>query len=170
MVSLLFGGSEMDNLTVLSCTYKEVYDKEYNYLEFSDRLEMQKMVFLMKELGSSCGSYSFMWYKYGPYSQELQNEILGLDCNITSKIQYTQNAQQSIKTIKGILKKNPGIYDLTKWIEAVASIHYLRRYIYSSFNDNYILDKIKEFKPYLNDDFSNKIAYNISLELLSGMG
>ena len=63
---------------LLKPVFKSIFNKEFNASEFEDRLEMQKAVYLLQNMGISVGDYRFLWYKHGPYSQTLQNDILNL--------------------------------------------------------------------------------------------
>ena len=47
--------------------YKEIYGKEFT-ASFDHRMEMQKAVYLLTEMGVPVGNYGFYWYLHGPYS------------------------------------------------------------------------------------------------------
>lgn len=157
----------MNNSDVLSSAFSQVYSRQFKSSSFDDRLEMQKMAFLMKELGTSCGDYSFVWYKYGPYSQELQNDIIRLTCDSDGEIVFTPKAIHNMERIREILNVQHNNYTCAYWIEAIASVYYLRKYIYPFLEKNDVLVKLKALKTYLEDDQLNDLAYNISTKLLS---
>lgn len=66
--------------TLLASVYQDVYGEKFTSDDFSKRMKMQKLIYLLQEAGISIGDYNFHWsnhgpYKRGPYSQQLQNDI-----------------------------------------------------------------------------------------------
>ena len=63
---------------LLKPVYQEVYGDRFNASLFESRMEMQKAIYILQEAGIKVGDYDFLWYKHGPYSQGLQDDILCL--------------------------------------------------------------------------------------------
>ena len=55
--------------------YKMLYGRNFHYGNFDQRLEMQKAVYLLQDMGVPIGDYGFRWYQHGPYSQNLQDDM-----------------------------------------------------------------------------------------------
>ena len=85
---------------LLKPVFKEVFERDFDPHQFADRLEMQKMIYLLHNKGISVGNYSFLWYKHGPYSQTLQNDILKLNSVPDIKLSFSEDAARVITMIK----------------------------------------------------------------------
>lgn len=44
---------------VLKEIYRKVYDESFNYCEVDDRIKLQKVVYLLENMGVQVGDYSF---------------------------------------------------------------------------------------------------------------
>ena len=55
--------------------FKKIYGSDFDYGNFEHRLEMQKAVYLLQDMGVPVGDYGFRWYQHGPYSQSLQDDM-----------------------------------------------------------------------------------------------
>lgn len=159
------GDSFMNNKSILRCVYNYIFDKDFEVKNFEDRLLMQKSVYLMQEMGTSCGDYDYFWYKFGPYSQSLQNDILDMlnntsECDVNNfKEHLTDRAKANLDNIKGIIAKNPSTsYSNKEWLEAIASLHFLKNYMFLTYSDEKLLEELSNRKSYLNDKEANKIA------------
>lgn len=141
--------------------YDLVYDDAFSYGDFNCRLKMQKMVYLLQELGTSLGDYGFRWYKFGPYSQSLLDDMYassGLPCN---SISYSADSSSNIETLHQIMKTKTE-YASQTWAECLASILFIKKYIMpSSASDDEILEELVKRKPHLNQSDTNKLALNI---------
>ena len=82
---------------LLAPIYKDVYGEQFSSGNFSDRMKMQKLIYLLQEAGISIGDYNFHWYKHGPYSQQLQNDILVTNGNFDRDIRYSETAKIIVK-------------------------------------------------------------------------
>ncbi len=63
--------------------YKMLYGRNFYYGNFDQRLEMQKAVYLLQDMGVPIGDYGFRWYQHGPYSQNLQDDMYYEDGHIS---------------------------------------------------------------------------------------
>lgn len=145
--------------------YERIFNKSFSYGNFEDRLQMQKMVYLLQEEGVNIGHYGFDWYKHGPYSQVLLDDMYMEDRTITNFVNYTSDVEKRIDCLKSIFGDENN-YGMKNWTECLASIHFLRKKIMgSNATKEDVLQELKNRKPHLdNDDLNNK-AY----EYIEGM-
>lgn len=150
----------MENSDILLRIYKDLTGTDLNPAEKENRVIMQKIVFLLSELGLTVGNYKFVWDRYGPFSQSLQNDINEIKQDDTpfSGV-FSESVQQSIIFVKRILQKSEETsYGFRNWIEAVASLLFLKKYMYPSFNWDQINTKLVSLKAYLSNEEDNKEA------------
>lgn len=134
--------------------YQQVFNKEFEYKNFDDRLKMQKLIYLLQELGIGVGDYRFSWYKHGPYSQNLLD-----DSYISSggRVTFTPEAEQIVFELAEILN-NSVSYEAVDWIECLGSLRYLKSNAKPNSSDEEILAILKTKKSHLNDDIANQEA------------
>ena len=149
----------MSDAAVIHAVFKEIFGKEANFYEFDDRLKAQKAVFLLQELGVSCGDYSFGWYKYGPYSQQLQNTLIS-PYSEQADISFSDAGKSAIGKVKAMLNVPHADYSDETWLEAIGSIRYLKARWYQTATKDSILKKLSELKPNLDNNDLNVIAYD----------
>lgn len=143
---------------VLKPIYKKIFGHEFDRFSFNDRLEMQKVVYLLDDLGISVGEYSFTWYKHGPYSQVLQNDIL-CGSEISPSIKFSVESEKIILKLKEVLFSKDISYSICEWSECLGSLHYIKENILpSNASDELVLEELVERKPHLNRARDNEIA------------
>lgn len=146
--------------TLLAPVYQDVYGEQFISGDFSKRVKMQKLIYLLQEAGVSIGDYNFHWYEHGPYSQQLQDDILKITDRDNRHISYSESAKVIINRLKNVLANNQ-LCDDTTWIDCLASLQYLRRYVCSyNASDEKIVEKLQERKPYLDNKSTNMLALN----------
>lgn len=151
---------------LLKPVFKSIFDRDFQPNVFEDRLEMQKTVYLLQNMGISVGDYKFMWYKHGPYSQTLQNDILNLQSVGDINIDFSTDAKREIRTLKNAVFKEGLEYNLSQWVECLGSLQYIKESLLpSSAEEGTVLNELKNRKPYLNNDNDNKIALQTLKEL-----
>lgn len=151
---------------LLKPVFKSIFGRDFRPDVFEDRLEMQKTVYLLQNLGISVGDYRFMWYKHGPYSQTLQNDILNLHGVEDISINFSADARKEIETLKNAIFKEGLEYDECQWVECLGSLHYIKENLLpSSAEDETILNELKSRKPHLSNDGDDKIALQTLKEL-----
>ena len=151
---------------LLKPVFKSIFDRDFQPNVFEDRLEMQKTVYLLQNMGISVGDYKFMWYKHGPYSQILQNDILNLQSVGDINIDFSADAKREIRTLKNAVFKEGLEYNLSQWVECLGSLQYIKDSLLpSSAEEGTVLNELKNRKPYLNNDNDNKIALQTLKEL-----
>ena len=151
---------------LLKPVFKSIFNKEFNASEFEDRLEMQKAVYLLQNMGISVGDYRFLWYKHGPYSQTLQNDILNLQSAKDVNIDFSSDAKKEIEALKSAIFKEGIGYNKCQWTECLGSLQYIKESLLpSSVKDEAILDELMKRKPHLNNTKDNEIALQTIKEL-----
>lgn len=98
-----------------------------------DRKRVQKAVYLGQVAGADLG-YRFSWYLMGPYSTTLTDDYYCMDAKKTDVEQLAQGKglhpsyAAVLEQIRPILQK-PLAFPLAdeKWLELLASYHYLRK-------------------------------------------
>lgn len=150
----------MSEAAIIHSVFKEVFGRRTDFSSFDDRLEAQKIVYLLGELGVTCGDYSFRWYKHGPYSQNLQNVLLGR-YDDAEQIVFSVAGTSALKKVKQMISIPHSEYTDSQWLEAMGSIHYLQKHMYSTLARDSILNRLSNLKPHLNNQELNTKAYNL---------
>ena len=150
----------MSEAAVIHAVFNEVFGRPTDFSSFNDRLEAQKIVYLLDELGVTCGDYPFKWYKHGPYSQRLQNTILE-KYDKTEQIAFSPAGNSALAKIKQMISVPHSEYTDSQWLEAIGSIQYLQKYLYSTSTRDTILRRLNELKPHLNNQKLNSSAYSL---------
>lgn len=148
--------------------YKKVFDQPFSYGNFEDRLKMQKMVYLLQEEGVDIGHYGFDWYKHGPYSQVLLDDMYMENGSACIQLNYTPEAEKRIENLKKIFNDSEAQekYGMKNWTECLASIHFLKnKEMGSSTSEEEVLQVLTKRKPHLNNDALNKKAYHLIEDL-----
>lgn len=149
----------MEQSIILKGVYKEILNEDFNYSTFEKRLKLQKVVYLLQEMGLNVGGYSFSWYKHGPYSQSLQEDAYHSSIYIGQTIDFTDNAKDMIERFKAIVNVQIDDYNKSQWLETLASIRYLKRHY--DLADHEVLEELVSRKPHLNVASDNEKALNI---------
>lgn len=151
----------MSNLYIKSL-YRDIYGEEFNYGDFGKRMKMQKCIYLAEQFGINVGEYAFSWYKHGPYSQRLQDDMYEESGKATSQLYYSEFALNVINRLKELVKKAQNEdfgYTVEQWMECLASIHYLNRLFNG--NKQKTLKTLVERKAHLNNSALNDEAYKL---------
>ncbi len=143
---------------VLNQLYRLLYGEDFDYSVFDKRLRMQKGIYLLQELGVPVGEYRFSWYKHGPYSQSLLDDMHSVVQ--LSDVQFTGDVEESIECLKEALDVPVGVtYSVTDWAECLGSLRYLKEnYFSSTTDDEQIISELKKRKSHLSDNTANKVA------------
>lgn len=112
------------NPDILAGLLKNFYDS-FNMNSFSNRLKLQKMIYLMQAHGLNIG-YSYGLYLYGPYSKELARDGFAMpDIKTVPKVVFEKPEDAAnFKKFKALIdsKKNDDT-----WLEIASSIHILKK-------------------------------------------
>ncbi len=143
--------------------YKTLYDRDFSYSDFDQRMEMQKAIYLLQDMGVPVGDYGFIWYLHGPYSQSLQDDMYYEDGRDGAKLTLFKEYTERIAQLHDVIhsKKNRS-YSVSHWVECLASLHYLRKNLLS-FNatEEEAVQELENRKNHLKDRDSNIAAYRL---------
>lgn len=149
--------------------YKTLYEKDFSYSSFNERMEMQRAVYLLQNMGMPIGEYGFRWYLHGPYSQTLQDDMhyeSGRNCTepMLSK-EYTG----CISRLHDVIHSNEnGTYTITQWVECLASLHYLRESLLNfNSNDDEVISELEKRKNHLSNHTANVAACRLVKKLFA---
>lgn len=149
--------------------YKTLYEKNFSYSNFNQRMEMQKAVYLLQDMGVPVGDYGFRWYQHGPYSQRLHDDMhyeSGRECRaLTLSREYAERINQ----LHDVIHAEEGEkYSVSNWVECLASIHYLRENLLSfNASEEEVVQELERRKIHLNDHRTNLSAYRLVEGLFS---
>ena len=146
--------------------YKDIYHETFSYDSFDKRMKMQKAIYLLQEMGAPVGDYAFFWYKHGPYSQDLQDDMHAANCaGASTSVAFSADMSSAVKKATELLNKEVK-YSSSHWAECLASLHYLQTNIFSaSASPDEIVDELQQRKPHLNDRALNLAALRLVSEL-----
>lgn len=149
--------------------YKKLFDTNFTYSDFSNRMKMQKGIYLLQDMGVPVGDYGFRWYIHGPYSQSLQDDMYYEDGKPESDITLSDESANNIQKLHDIIHSSlSGTYQKSQWLECLASIRYLKENILRrSASEDEVIDELVQRKPHLSDDKVNRAAYRLIEGLFS---
>lgn len=153
----------------LILVYKRLFDDDFSYSRFEDRMQMQKGIYLLQNMGVPVGDYGFRWYKHGPYSQSLQDDMFYEDGKAQDDIHLTDESTDALEQLHRVIHSNQrGNYSISHWTECLASIHYLKENILSrTAREDDILTELTTRKSHLNNVEANKNAYRLIEDLFA---
>ena len=128
------------NFSILSKIWKRIGSPKMN--NFSDRLLLQKKVYLLQELGLNLG-YNFTLYIYGPYSSQLASD--GYKSDLNDEISIGDDFEDV--TFKKLEELERDHKDDSLWFELLGTIVYLVKQ--KKKNKQEVIGDIKENKSYL---------------------
>lgn len=149
--------------------YKMLYGRNFHYVNFDQRLEMQKAVYLLQDMGVPIGDYGFRWYQHGPYSQNLQDDMYYEDGHACAKLQLSKEHSNRIDQLRSIIDDtSKGEYSTSYWVECLASLHYLRENVLAfNASETQVVSELERRKPHLSSHTANLAAYHLVEGLFS---
>ena len=152
---------------LLNAVFREVLDREFQADSLDDRVILQKIVFFMREMGVSCGSYKFVWDLYGPFSPALSDDMKKHLKKEEAPVVFNPYAKEVMEKLSKVFHGYKS-YQLRYWVEAIASLHYLREYMYPSYSDEKIIAELERQKrETLCDHQENLRAMNALEEIFA---
>jgi uncharacterized protein YwgA len=126
----------MGKSAVLLKLFSDFTGRRLDTKQTDDKIILQKIVFILNELGAIVGDYRFSWEKCGPFSQSLHNDIsLITDADSSLSGSFSETVQQTIMFVKEILDKaEQNNYSLRLWAEAITSLLFFKKYMYPSYS------------------------------------
>lgn len=152
---------------LLTAVFYNVYGNEFRAERIDDRVMLQKAVFLMREKGVSCGNYEFVWDQYGPFSAELSDDMkMAIEDETTEPVEFNQEAIGIMKDLKRVFGYKT-TYSLRYWVETIASLLYLKQYMYPSYTEEEIINVLEKKKQNLEKHEENVKAMEALKEILA---
>ena len=154
---------------VLREVYNGVLDEQFDYADFNQRVKLQKVVYLLENMGVHVGNYSFTWNKYGPYSIALDDDAYRCSQKEGNRlVTFTDEAKSAFEQIKSIISER-SVYEDFNWLECISSLHFLKYVSHISPDDEIILKELVKRKKYLNNVEENRLAMRIANAVEMGM-
>lgn len=152
---------------------KEIYNKTNgNVFDFEikdDRIALQKTVYLLMNMGINVGNYSFEWSQNGPYSVTLDADAFKYKARaLKGDVQFSDVAMSKMETLVEYIKEGNdkfSDYTRTRWLECIASLHYLKYILCVGESEEDILSILQIRKGYLNNYSANVRALEIANEI-----
>ena len=134
--------------------YKSIFNRDLNSACLDDQICAQKVVYLIENMGIRIGDYNYVWSKYGPYSCDLQRDIL--NTKGSKDLNYSEAMSSALEKIKLMLDKK-GAFSDRDFLELVVSLHYVKEYEFDGFcTDEIVIEQVMGRKPHLNDLKKNR--------------
>lgn len=149
--------------------YKMLYDQDFDYSDFDQRMQMQKAVYLLQDMGVPMGDYGFRWYKHGPYSQDLHDDMFHENIRSARPINLHQEFMEKIEKLRAVIH-DPAAedYSTTHWLECLASMRYLQENMMDFDTDNEaVIAELERRKPHLAQHDVNVQAHKLLEELFA---
>jgi len=129
----------------------------FNMFSFKNRIKVQKFVYIMQSMFQLNLGYEFNWYHYGPYCTELAKDCFSINFDTSPQVKFgdTEAEKRFLEFCSFIKNKDE------KWLEIVASIHFLKKLGYPS---NKIIETIKSKRKELSSKSSEINEIYKSLE------
>lgn len=145
----------MANEAVLSKVLEILELEKPDMSTFDSRLQLQKIIYLIQSSGISLG-YGYNWYVKGPYSSPLAHDLFEIE---KSTEIYEKNEEIKFENHEQIVHKLKSFRDFlgddindVKYLEVLASIHYINESTFSGKGDESRLKyRLLEAKPSLRD-------------------
>lgn len=152
----------------LKLTLDEVGLSDSTLKTFSERLNVQKRLYLVQVLGYDLG-YRFSWYLRGPYCSNLTQEAFALRDDLQSGDKdadgfiLSEAAKKSIGKAKQLWTVPEGVtISGDDWLELLASLHYLNKVAYwppgATRSFDAVFENLVESKPRFTDQMSAAAA------------
>lgn len=153
---------------LLNAVFYNVYGTEFRSTNMDDKVMLQKAVFLMRERGVLCGDYEFVWDQYGPFSAELSDDMKMEieDDDSQQSVEFSREALAIMERLKKAFTCETA-YTIRSWAETIASLFYLKQYMYPSYDDDRIIQVLERKKKNLRNHEENVKAMNVLNEILT---
>lgn len=137
----------------LNILFNQVFERPFVWEEYSDRIIMQKLVYLLQSMGVSIGNYSFKWSVNGPHSLNLEPDIYSPNFKTTREIVFSPFVQNAIIQMKNLIKEKPEEYNLYNWMICLSSVLYLKQYMMAiqESNNEIVIEELERKIPHLNN-------------------
>ena len=143
--------------------YQELFEESFDYGRFDHRMNMQKAVYLLQEMGVPVGDYGFRWYLHGPYCQTLQDDMFEESFHPSGTPELPTDYLGEIRNLHALIaSKDRGSYNTVQWLECLGSTHYLMNRVLSpKAAPADVTEALQSRKAHLADVEANTAAYNL---------
>ena len=149
--------SKVSQQKLLNTLFEIVYGRGFQSQDREDRILLQKAIFLMREVGISCGKYFFVWDHYGPFSPELSDDMK-LPVDPDEQDMSFNDATEKVMQQLSELFSSPFEYSQLHWVETIASLKYMKDYMYPTYDDEQLIAELEARKGYLSRHDENQKA------------
>ena len=103
-------------------------DLKLDFESKADRLEIQKAIYLSQRAGVNL-SYWFNWYINGPYCSALADDYYEAKAKLSEleHLRASEGLKATLQKVKLLLEAQPNGTTRPDWLEALASLDYMRR-------------------------------------------
>ena len=130
--------------------FREIEDKDVDMELFGDRINLQKLTYILKDAGLSF-DYHFNWYVRGPYSPSLSDDAFKIHRgNEWRDIEFSPEEKEIINTIKESFSEDVRNSDKLELYASILFIKNSQRILLSE--TDVICDKIKSLKPWFTKE------------------
>lgn len=149
--------------------YKLLYERDFSYSDFDQRMEMQKAVYLLQDMGVPIGDYGFRWYLHGPYSQSLQDDMHYESGRPVTTLTLSKEYSENIARLHDVIHSKERMnYSVSSWVGCLASLHYLRENLLCfDASEEDVVHELEKRKPHLKEHRTNISAYRLVEGLFS---
>lgn len=112
--------------------FKKITGRVFDPQNVEDRIEMQKIVYLLQESGAPIGAYGFKWGQKGPFSIHLIDDINSVTAVQGKDVSFSAFVERCAASIKSIIEQKPQDISELAWLDAISSLVYLSKYVMSS--------------------------------------
>ena len=133
----------------INLIHKFVTGRPMTIKELTDRVIVQKIIYLADIMGVYTGNFNFSWYKKGPYSPALTRLLYNYADDVgepNKEYELSKEVEEILSPLKQIVSLTPSDLSESDWIELVASLHYLYDENSGDSPDK-IMNKLIEIKP-----------------------
>ncbi|MCX5844662.1 MAG: hypothetical protein NT022_13120 [Deltaproteobacteria bacterium] len=139
---------ENDRIKKFVAYFKSIFEHDLNMSSFSDRIRLQKLVYILSKAGLDLG-YSFSWYLRGSYSSPLASDGYFYRDN-KDKFDWSYKFEENeVNVIEKVSRISEFLKDENN-SELLASILYL--YYELDYKESQLITELKTRKPRFSDE------------------
>jgi uncharacterized protein YwgA len=137
-----------DRMAEMVAFFEAVFDRKLNMHSFSDRIRLQKIIYILKQAGLNLG-YSFGWHIRGPYSPSLADDGYAYD-EIKGNVAFSHNLTEQENAIIDKVKNFSQFLEDEENSELLASLLYLYKRGFTT--QESLFAEIKTRKPRFSEN------------------
>ncbi len=153
---------------LLTAIYDEIFNETFDKNNFTNRKNMENAIYLLSELGIHVNNYGFDYYKFGPFSQVLLDDMCDTNDIKSIPVRFKDSTKKQLTSLSVLFNDDIGVasYSQENWVECLACIHFLKRKVLSyNASKEDVLAELKTRSAHLLNDEINSRAYDCIAEL-----